>query len=99
MLNNDMKRPYYNLYHRSLIRLDTLQGSSIEVNIALLKLCRSVKRIINIEKMSKLINQAELSRFLSGSDNSVRLNKCPKKYQRKVNRLVRLVSLWERWAK
>ena len=45
-----------------------------------------------------LIKWAELSRTLSGSDNSIRLNKIPKKYERKVKRLLLLLSLWERWA-
>lgn len=49
--------------------------------------------------MSKLINQAELSRFLSGSDNSIRLNNVRPKYKRKVERLLKLVALWEAWAK
>jgi hypothetical protein len=39
--------------------------------------------------MSKdLIKWSELSRKLSGSDNSIRPNKIPKKYQRKVKLLV-----------
>lgn len=49
--------------------------------------------------MSKdLIKWAELSRQLSGSDNSIRLNKIPKKYERKVKRLLLLLDLWVRWA-
>ena len=49
--------------------------------------------------MSKdLIKWAELSRKLSGSDNSIRPNKIPKKYERKVERLILLLKLWERWA-
>ena len=49
--------------------------------------------------MSKdLIKWSELSRKLSGSDNSIRPNKIPKKYEQKVNRLLRLLDLWERWV-
>jgi len=49
--------------------------------------------------MSKnLINWSEVSRKLSGSDNSIRSNKVPKKYQRKVNRLLWILDLWGRWA-
>lgn len=46
-----------------------------------------------------LIKWSELSRKLSGSDNSIRPNKIHKKYQRKVNRLLLILNLWERWAK
>lgn len=50
--------------------------------------------------MSKnLIKWSELSRTLSGSDNSIRPNKIPKKHERKVNRLIFIISIWERWAK
>jgi len=45
-----------------------------------------------------LIKWSELSRKLSGSDNSIRPNKIPKKYQQKVNRLLWILDLWERWA-
>tara|TARA_R110000850_G_scaffold49537_4_gene122165 strand:- start:743 stop:1036 length:294 start_codon:yes stop_codon:yes gene_type:complete len=45
-----------------------------------------------------LIKWSELSRKLSGSDNSIRPNKIPKKYERKVNRLLWILDLWERWA-
>jgi len=49
--------------------------------------------------MSKeLIKWSELSRKLSGSDNSIRPNKIPKKYERKVNRLLWILDLWECWA-
>ncbi len=50
-------------------------------------------------QMSKLINQRELSRVLSGSDNSVRLNKVPKKYQAKVTALLQAIEAWEEWVK
>lgn len=48
--------------------------------------------------MSNMIKWAELSRKLSGSDNSIRPNKIPKKYERKVKRLLRLLDAWERWV-
>ena len=49
--------------------------------------------------MSKeLIKWSELSRKLSGSDNSIRPNKIPKKYERKVNRLLKILEVWELWA-
>jgi hypothetical protein len=49
--------------------------------------------------MSKdLIKWSELSRKLSGSDNSIRANKVPKKYKNKVDRLIKLLEAWERWA-
>tara|TARA_R110000751_G_scaffold221017_1_gene323595 strand:- start:556 stop:711 length:156 start_codon:yes stop_codon:yes gene_type:complete len=48
--------------------------------------------------MGELINYKELSRRLSGSDNSIRLNKCPKKYQKKVDRLIKLIDLWCAWV-
>ena len=49
--------------------------------------------------MSKdLIKWSELSRKLSGSDNSIRPNKIPKKYQLKVNRLLKIIEVLERWA-
>ena len=48
--------------------------------------------------MSDLIKWSELSRKLSGSDNSIRPNKIPKKYERKVKRLILIFDLWERWV-
>jgi len=48
--------------------------------------------------MSNLIKWSELSRTLSGSDNSIRPNKIPLKYERKVKKLLLLLKLWERWA-
>jgi len=53
----------------------------------------------NNKTMSKdLIKWSELSRKLSGSDNSIRPNKVPKKYKKKVDRLIQLLEAWERWA-
>ncbi len=40
-----------------------------------------------------LIKWSELSRKLSGSNNSIRPNKVPKK----VYRLIQLLEAWERW--
>ena len=48
--------------------------------------------------MKDLINWKQLSIKLSGSDNAIRKNKVPKKYERKVNRLLYILDLWERWA-
>jgi hypothetical protein len=48
--------------------------------------------------MSNIIKWSELSRTLSGSDNSIRSNKIPKKYEQKVKRLLRLLDAWERWV-
>jgi hypothetical protein len=48
--------------------------------------------------MKDLINWKQLSIKLSGSDNAIRKNKVPKKYDRKVNRLLWILDLWERWA-
>ena len=49
--------------------------------------------------MSKeLINWKEVSRILSGSDNSIRSNKCPKKYKKKVDRLIKILEVWIRWS-
>lgn len=50
--------------------------------------------------MSKdLIKWSELSRKLSGSDNSIRQSKVPKKYEHKVNRLLKIIEVWECWQK
>lgn len=49
--------------------------------------------------MSKdLINWKQLSIELSGSDNSIRKNQIPKKYEAKVNRLLKLLELWQKWS-
>jgi len=49
-------------------------------------------------EVKNLIKWSELSRKLSGSDNSIRPNKVPKKYKNKVDRLIKLLEAWERWA-
>lgn len=48
--------------------------------------------------MQSIINWKEVSRRLSGSDNSIRSNKCPKKYQKKIDRLIKIIELWIDWA-
>ena len=49
--------------------------------------------------MSKdLIKWSELSRKLSGSDNSIRKNQIPKKHKAKIDRLLKLLELWRKWA-
>jgi len=47
--------------------------------------------------MSKLINWHEVSRRLTGKPENIRPNKIPKKYKRKVNRLVWIVEAWGKW--
>lgn len=46
-----------------------------------------------------LINWHELSRRLSGNGQNIRPNSIPKKYERKVNRLLKIIEVWERWQK
>lgn len=43
----------------------------------------------------KLIKWSELSRVLSGSDNSVRSYMVPKKYVKDVEELLRVIELWK----
>ena len=49
--------------------------------------------------MKDLINWKQLSIKLSGSDNAIRKNKVPNKYQRKVDRLLMFLKLWLKWVK
>lgn len=49
--------------------------------------------------MESLINWHELSRRLSGSGQNIRPNAIPKKYESKVNRLLKIIEVWERWQK
>ena len=49
--------------------------------------------------MVKLLNWREVSRVLSGNEESIRSNKCPKKYQAKVTALLQAIEAWEEWAK
>jgi len=45
-------------------------------------------------KPQDLINYKGLSLLLSGNDNSIRKNKCPKKYSEKINELKCLLEFW-----
>ena len=56
------------------------------------------EKLMYMSTSKNLIKWSELSRKLSGSNNSIRPNKVPKKYERKVNRLLWILDLWERWA-
>lgn len=50
--------------------------------------------------MSKdLINWKQMSLELSGNDNSIRKNQVPKKYKAKIDRLLKLIELWQKWSK
>lgn len=49
--------------------------------------------------MSKdFINWKKISIALSGSDNAIRKNQIPKKYKRKIDRLLKLLELWLKWT-
>ncbi len=48
--------------------------------------------------MRELINWTEVSKKLAGNDNSIRSNKCPNKYQKKVARLLKILEVWIRWS-
>ena len=43
-----------------------------------------------------LINWVELSRLLANNETSVSRNRCPKKYQDKVNSLIQSIDCWEK---
>ena len=45
-----------------------------------------------------LINWKQLSINLSGSDNAIRKNQIPKKYKAKIDRLLKLIELWQKWS-
>lgn len=45
--------------------------------------------------MKDLINWHELSRILSSNGQNIRPNKIPKKYEKKVNRLLKILEEWE----
>jgi len=49
--------------------------------------------------MKELINWKELSRTLAGNEESIRSNKVPKKYEKKVNRLLKIIEVWLKWIK
>tara|TARA_R110002153_G_scaffold2162_8_gene10605 strand:- start:521 stop:676 length:156 start_codon:yes stop_codon:yes gene_type:complete len=48
--------------------------------------------------MKDLINWHELSRRLSGNGQNIRPNSIPKKYQKKIDRLLKILQLWESWT-
>lgn len=47
-----------------------------------------------MEKIEDLINWVEVSRLLANNDTSVSRNRCPKKYQARVNELLSAVDSW-----
>jgi len=49
--------------------------------------------------MKDLINWHEVSRRLSGNGQNIRPNNIPKKYERKISGLMRVLKVWERWIK
>ena len=57
----------------------------------------SIEYILEM-KNKDLINWKRLSIELSGNDNSIRKNQVPKKYQAKINRLLKLLELWKKWS-
>lgn len=46
--------------------------------------------------MQDLINWKELSRYLAGNETSVSRNRIPKKYQIKVDSLIKTLKAWEK---
>jgi len=57
----------------------------------------NIKYILEM-KSKDLINWKALSIELSDSDNSIRKNKIPKKYKAKIDRLFKLIELWQKWS-
>jgi len=49
-------------------------------------------------KSKELINWKQVSIELSGSDNSIRKNNIPKKHKPKIDRLLKLIELWQKWS-
>lgn len=45
------------------------------------------------EFSKKIINWHELSRHLSGNGQNIRPNKIPKKYQKKINRFLKIIDI------
>lgn len=41
-----------------------------------------------------LINWVELSRYLAGNESSVSRNRCPKKYEARVDDLISAIEAW-----
>lgn len=52
---------------------------------------------MNTNNLKDLINWKRLSIELSGSDNTIRKNQIPKKYKAKIDRLLKLLELWQKW--
>lgn len=48
--------------------------------------------------MKELINWHELSRQLSGNGQNIRPNSIPKKYEKKIARLLKIIEAWQRWS-
>lgn len=51
---------------------------------------------MNTNNPKDLINWRQVSIELSGSDNSIRKNNIPKKYKAKIDRLLKLLELWQK---
>lgn len=49
-------------------------------------------------KASNLINYQELSRQLAGGSYIINTTRYPKKYDKKIKRLIKLIEAWQRWA-
>ena len=49
-------------------------------------------------KANKLINYQELSRQLAGGSYIINSTRYPKKYDRKIKRLIKLIEAWQKWA-
>lgn len=45
--------------------------------------------------MKDLINWHELSRRLSGNEQNIRQNSIPKKYEYKINLLIKFLEIWD----
>lgn len=48
--------------------------------------------------MKEFLNWKQVSIALSGSNNAIRKNNIPKKYELKINRLLKLIDLWLKWT-
>jgi len=52
-----------------------------------------------LKEPKDLINWVELSRYLAGNESSVSRNRCPKKYQKKVDSLIEVLESWNNESK
>lgn len=83
------------------------QFDECELDIGTLYLFYPPQRVVTydylyvlVEKnMKDLINWQEVSRRITGEGQNIRKNKVPKKYQWKVDGLMRVLRSWERWMK